>query len=136
MKDKKKNILLFDGVCNLCNGAVQFILKRDKKKIFQFASLQSEAGERLLRQYGLSTTAFHSLVLIQDDHVFLKSTAVLKIAKQLGGFCKLWYAFIIIPRFIRDFIYDLVARSRYRIFGKRDRCMIPTADVSDRFISA
>jgi predicted DCC family thiol-disulfide oxidoreductase YuxK len=130
----KKNILLFDGVCNLCNGAVQFIIKRDRKNLLQFASLQSDAGQKLLGKFGLPAAEFHSLILIQGDHYFMKSAAVLKIARQLGSVWKVFYAFIIVPRPVRDFFYDMVARSRYRVFGKRDECMVPTPDLVDKFL--
>ena len=129
-----RHILLFDGVCNLCNSSVQFIIKRDNKKIFSFASLQSDTGQKLLKDFNLTGTGIYSIVYINDDKCYIKSTAVLHILKGLGGFWKLLFVFIIIPRFIRDFYYDLNAKSRYKLFGKRDSCMIPTPDIRSRFL--
>lgn len=134
MNESKKNILLFDGICNLCNGLVLFIIKRDKHARIKFASLQSEKGQELLNQVGLDNHELKSLVLVIDDKYYLKSTAVFKLLKELGGFWKAFYIFIFIPRPIRDFLYDLIARSRYKIFGKREVCMVPTPDLLDRFL--
>ena len=134
MNNSDQNILLFDGVCNLCNGLVLFIIKRDKDGEFKFASLQSDNGEQLLNRFGLSTNKLTSLVLITGDKYFLKSTAVLKLLKELGGIWKTFYIFIIIPRPVRDFIYDLIAGSRYKIFGKRYECMVPTPELQNRFL--
>lgn len=130
----KEPIVLFDGVCNLCNGAVQFIIKRDKEKKFRFASLQSESGQKFLNQYGLPTASFNSFVLIVGDRYFIKSTAVLNVLKELGGISKMFYAFIILPKPLRDFVYDLIAKSRYQLFGKNDSCMVPTPDLRQRFL--
>ena len=134
MDDKMENIVLFDGICNLCNGLVLFIIRRDPKGRFKFASLQSESGQERLKQFGLPVIKFESLVLIKSDRYYLKSTGVLKMLRELGGAWKLFYVFIIVPRFIRDFIYDLIAKSRYKIFGKRDECMIPTPELEGRFL--
>ena len=129
-----ENIVLFDGVCNLCNGLVLFIIKKDPAGKFKFASLQSEIGQQWLRHFGLVKNEFESFVFIQDEKYYLKSTAALKMLKQLGGVWKVLYVFILVPRPIRDFFYDLIARSRYRIFGKRDICMIPTPELRQRFL--
>jgi predicted DCC family thiol-disulfide oxidoreductase YuxK len=134
MSDQEEYILLFDGVCNLCNGFVQFMIKRDPKRKFKFASLQSDSAQRLLDRFGLPKDDFDSFVLIKGDKYFLKSTAVLYVLKELGGVWRLFYGFIILPRSFRDFIYDGVAKSRYRIFGKRNQCMIPTPDLQSRFL--
>ena len=135
MIDKPKNIIHFDGVCNLCNGAVQFIIKRDPEKKFKFASLQSQAGQSLLKEHRLSTTDLNTIVYIKDAQHFTKSTAGLQVLKQLGGVYKLFYFFIIIPKPIRDFFYRLISKSRYSLFGKRDQCMIPSPETKDRFIA-
>ena len=127
-------VVLFDGVCNLCNGAVNFIIDRDKQQQFRFASLQSEAGEKLLKQYALPNIYLRSLVLVERQKVFTKSTAALKIARRLDGLWPLCYIFIIFPPVIRDFFYDIVGRNRYRFFGKSDGCRYPTAADRDRFI--
>ncbi|MFN2440244.1 MAG: thiol-disulfide oxidoreductase DCC family protein [Chitinophagaceae bacterium] len=126
--------MLFDGVCNLCNRVVQFTIKRDPKGKFKFASLQSEAGQALLKKFGLRTDDFDSFVYIEDDKYFLKSSAGLHVLKELGGFWKLFYGLIIFPRPLRDFIYNIIAKTRYKIFGKRDVCMVPTPDMQERFL--
>ncbi len=133
MNDQAEYILLFDGVCNLCNGFVQFMIKRDPKRKFTFASLQSESAQKLLARFGLPKDDFDSFVLIKGDKYFLKSTAALTVLKELGGFWSLFYVFIVLPRRFRDFIYNTVAKSRYRIFGKRNECMMPTPELQSRF---
>lgn len=117
-------IVLFDGICNLCNGAVKFIMKHDRQKIFSFAPLQSEKGKALMRKYGLPEDKSDTIIYLRDDEHYELSTAVLKILKDLGGIWKPFYAFIIIPPFIRDFFYRMIARIRYRVFGKTDQCVI------------
>ena len=134
MSEKIKGILLFDGVCNLCNGMVQFIIKRDTGGKFKFASLQSVAGQEILKKLGLSVDAFESFVYVKAGKYELKSNAALHVLKDLGGAWKMLYGFKIIPRPVRDFFYDLVAKSRYSIFGKRDSCMVPTSSLAERFL--
>lgn len=134
MIDQPKNILLFDGVCNLCNGAVQFIIKRDPKRKFKFASLQSQAGQSFLKEHNLSTSELNTFVYLKNEQHFTKSTAVLHVLKDLGGLYKFFYSFIIIPKPIRDFFYRLISKSRYSLFGKKDQCMIPSPETNDRFI--
>ena len=130
-----KSIILFDGVCNLCNNAVQFVIKHDYSDKFVFAALQSAIGQKLLQQYNLPQTGFDSFVLLQNGKVFLKSTAALQIAKQLSGPVKLLYGFIIVPSFIRNTVYTVVAKNRYKWFGKKDSCMIPTASLKAKFLN-
>lgn len=134
MSNKQTNILLFDGVCNLCNSIVRFTIKRDPKGKFKFASLQSESGQALLKQFGLPINDFDSFVFISNDQYFLKSSAGLHVLKELGGLWKLFYAFIIFPRPLRDFVYNIIAKTRYKIFGKRDICMVPTPTLMERFL--
>jgi len=129
------HILLFDGICNLCNGVVKFIIRKDKKKKFKFAALQSDRGKEQLKKFNLATSDFESFVYIQGDKYYLQSTAVLHIFKELGGAWKLLFVFIIVPEFIRNFFYSIVAKTRYRIFGKRDSCMVPTEDIMNRFLT-
>jgi predicted DCC family thiol-disulfide oxidoreductase YuxK len=116
--------VLFDGNCNLCNGLVSFIKKRDTRNRFHFVSLQSEEGKGVLLTSGLPENDSDTAVYIKDGRTFLRSSAVLHILKDLGGTLKLLYIFIIIPPIIRDFIYRLIAHNRYRLFGKRDACQI------------
>jgi predicted DCC family thiol-disulfide oxidoreductase YuxK len=127
-------IVLFDGVCNLCSSVVRFTILRDPDGIFRFASLQSEAGRFFLNKFGLSTGDFDSFVLIEGDKFFLRSTAVLCLCKKLNGLWPLLYLLIIIPRPIRDFVYNIVAENRYRWFGKKEECLIPSADIRNRFL--
>jgi predicted DCC family thiol-disulfide oxidoreductase YuxK len=126
-----KYIILFDGVCNLCNGAVQFVIKHDKKKKFLFGSLQGRAGQAYLRSFNLDFTSF---VLVEEDKAYTRSTAALRTAKHLGGVWKFMYVFIIVPRFIRDAIYNWIAKNRYKWFGKKDACMVPTQELRARFL--
>jgi predicted DCC family thiol-disulfide oxidoreductase YuxK len=128
------NIVLFDGVCNLCNGLVRFIIKRDRTGKFKFASLQSEIGQQCLKRFGLAKNEFESFILIRGDQYYLKSAAALKMLRELSSIWKAFYVFIIIPRPVRDFLYDLVAKSRYKIFGKKDVCMVPTPELKERFL--
>ena len=126
--------LLFDGVCNLCNGSVQFILKRDTQGRFRFASLQSEAGRRLMTGHGLDPDALSSVVLIEDGRAYQESTAALRIARHLPGAWKLLRVLTIIPRPLRDAAYRLIARNRYRWFGKTETCWLPTPELRARFL--
>jgi len=135
VSSSQTHILLFDGVCNLCNRVVQFVIKRDTKATIKFASLQSDAGQVLLKKVGLPTDNFTSIVLIINNNHYLKSTAGLRVLKKLGGVWKLLYVFIFLPKPLRDFIYDLIAKNRYQMFGKRDVCMLPTDDLKQRFLS-
>ena len=128
------SIILFDGVCNLCNASVKFIIKHDPGKRFQFAAIQSEIAKEMLKGRNHSITNPESLILIENYQMHQRSTAVLKIARNLNGLFRVFYVFIIIPRPIRDFFYDLIARNRYHIFGKKDRCMIPEQDIENRFV--
>ncbi len=129
----EKSIILFDGVCNLCSGAVQFILKRDRKKKFVFASLQSEVGKALLLKYKVNTRV-ETIILLQSEKWFSQSEAALEIARNLSGGWPLLYAFKIVPRFVRDGIYDWISLNRYRFFGKKDACMIPSPEWKNRFL--
>ncbi|HEX8331282.1 MAG TPA: thiol-disulfide oxidoreductase DCC family protein [Segetibacter sp.] len=127
-------IVLFDGVCNLCSSSVQYIIKRDKKNIFRFASLQSDVGQKLLAKYNLPTTELDSFVLVQNGRVYKRSTGALMVAKQLGGASKLLYGFIIIPAFIRDAVYTFIGNNRYKWFGKKEACWIPTPELRSKFL--
>jgi len=126
-------IVLFDGVCNFCNGAVNFIIRHDPGKKFRFAPLQSEFGEQMQAKFGIGVDV-DSIVLIEGDKAYLHSTAGLRVAKTLGGIWSLGYALIIVPRPIRDWFYKLFARYRYRLFGKTEACMLLTPDVRERFL--
>lgn len=127
-------VLLFDGVCNLCNGTVQFVIKRDPRAKFRFAALQSKAGQALLKKFQLPQDDYDSFVFVEGEQFYLRSTAGLKVLKGLNGLWPLLYGFIIIPRPIRDFFYRWIAKNRYRWFGKKEQCMIPTPDLQKRFL--
>jgi predicted DCC family thiol-disulfide oxidoreductase YuxK len=127
-------IILFDGVCNLCNGLVQFIIKIDKKEVFKFSSLQSEFGQKILLENNLDTKDLNSFIFLDQDKVYHKSTAALKMYKSIGSYWQLLYIFIIVPRPIRDWIYSLIAKNRYKWFGKQESCWIPTPELKSRFI--
>ena len=127
-------VILFDGVCNLCNGIVQFIIRRDKFNHFHFASLQSSFGEEVTKHFKLPAPQYETIVLYDRDMVYFKSDAVIRVLTQLPGAWKLSAAFKIVPKFIRDYLYDRIAKSRYRVFGKRDHCMIPTAEQKEKFV--
>lgn len=131
----KKQILLFDGVCNLCDTTVQFVLQRDKKEIFLFAPLQSPIAKKLLVAEPNYITGLYSIVLIKNGVIFDESTAVLYLVKELAGaWPLLYYLFIWWPKPIRDALYRFVAKRRYRWFGKRDFCRIPDKAYQDRFL--
>lgn len=127
-------VILFDGVCNLCNSAVQFILKRDKRAKFLLGSLQSESGQALLIKHDLPIDDYASFVYIKEGKVYTKSSGALHVLKDLGGLWKLFFVFILIPMPIRDYAYSLIANNRYRIFGKKNECIIPSDGVKSRFL--
>ncbi|WP_221566947.1 thiol-disulfide oxidoreductase DCC family protein [Alkalihalobacillus sp. TS-13] len=126
-------VLLFDGECNLCNGIVQVVIKRDPKVQFKFAALQSETGQRLLEEYNLPHT-FDSFILIEDGKAYQKSSAALRVTRHLNGAWRIFTVFKIIPTPVRDVVYNFIARNRYKWFGKRESCMIPTPDIKSRFL--
>lgn len=134
LPDNKK-IILYDGVCNLCNSSVQFIIKHDKKDVFRFVALQSELGQNILRHIGIDIKNIDSIVLYQPGIAYYyKSNAALEIAKNLGGLFNLGIIFRIIPLSIGNLIYDFVARNRYKWFGKNQTCLIPTAEQTKKFL--
>lgn len=130
----KHPILLFDGVCNLCNASVQFVLKRDRQGQFRFASLQSEAAQELLRQFPEAPAGINTVVLIENGQLYTKSDAALRAAKRLPGLWPVLYGFILLPRPLRNLAYDWIARNRYRWFGKEDQCMLPRPEWKERFL--
>ena len=127
-------VILFDGVCNFCNYWVNFAIKRDKKKKLRFAPLQGEAAKKLLNQFGLDTSTFSSVILIDHGKAYTQSSAAFRICKYLDGGWRLVYGLMIIPKFIRDFLYNIIARNRYKWFGKRKECMVPTPEMIERFL--
>ena len=133
MKDHP--VVMFDGVCNYCNAMVNFVIREDKQKVFQFAALQSDKGQELLKQYNLPQQNFNSFVLIDNGKAFTSSTAGLKVINKLPWYWRWGQIFWIVPAFIRDGVYNIIAKNRYKWFGKKEVCMIPTPDVRNRFLS-
>jgi len=129
-----KHIILFDGVCNLCSNSVQFILKRDKKNQFLFGSLQGKTGQEYLAKFNLPADSFNSFILVENDNLYTRSTAALRMLKHLGGAWQLMYAFVIVPKFIRDGVYNFIARNRYKWFGKKEECWVPTPALKAKFL--
>lgn len=132
---KGKSIILFDGICNLCNSSVNFIIKNDKKEQFLFASLQSDAAKEILLQYQVKKIKFDSILLIENGEIFEKSRAALRISRNLDGAYRFIYFLKIIPKFFTDWIYDIIAKNRYTWFGKKEFCMMPSSQVQNRFLS-
>jgi predicted DCC family thiol-disulfide oxidoreductase YuxK len=135
LPDSKK-LVIFDGVCNLCNNSVQFIIKHDKKDLFMFAALQSRAGQEIIKSFYIDSQATDSVLLYsKKDGLSQKSTAALKIAWHLGFPQNLFTVFFIVPTSIRNWVYDVVARNRYQWFGKSDNCMVPTPNLQSKFLN-
>jgi len=131
----QQSIILFDGICNLCNGAVQFVIKHDKKNQFLFASLQSDEGKKILSEFNFSCNEMNSFILMENGTIYIRSTAALRVAKKLDGLWRLLYGFMIVPKFIRDCVYNFIAKNRYKWFGKKDECMIPTQELKAKFLN-
>lgn len=129
----RESVILFDGVCNLCNWFVRFVISRDKKNRFVFASLQSVEAKELLTDFD-SSNDLKTVVLIEKDVIYTRSTAALRICRKLSGAWPILYGFIIIPIFIRNAVYSFIARNRYHWFGKKDHCMIPTPELQKKFL--
>ena len=127
-------VVLFDGVCNLCNSSVQFLIRRDKHERLRFASLQSEFGQETLKKFNLPEKEFNSFVFLENEKIYLRSAAALRIAYYLGGCWRIFQIFWIVPPFIRNAIYDLIARNRYKWFGKKTECMMPSPELKKRFL--
>jgi len=134
MVEENKKIILFDGVCNLCNNAVTFVIKRDRKDIFRYAAIQSDIGQKLITNAKINPETIDSIFLISNGKCYYKSNAALRIAKHLSGAYPLLFAFLIVPKFIRNWVYDFIAKNRYKWFGKKESCMIPTPALKSLFI--
>lgn len=127
-------VIFFDGVCNLCNHSVQFIIKRDAKDTFRFAALQSAHATEILAASDFDSEQLSTIILLEGGKVYRRSTAALRIARRLSGLWPLLYGFIIVPAFIRDFCYELIAKNRYRIWGQSDSCMVPSTALKQKFL--
>lgn len=128
-------VVLFDGVCHWCSFWVQFLIKRDRRRVFRFAALQSDAGRRLLKDVGLPQDLLTTMVLVDGERHYLKSSAVLHVTQKMDGLWPLLFGLIVIPPFIRDFCYDLVGRNRYHLMGRREACLLRPADTEDLFLT-
>lgn len=131
---EKYDIVMFDGVCNLCNDAVDFIIVRDKKDKFKFGALQDETSKEILEEFDVKEDYLDSIILIRKDKIYYKSRAALEISRNLSGLWPLAYALIVIPSFIRDPIYDWIAKNRYKWFGKRETCRFPSDEERAKFL--
>ncbi|WP_236630999.1 thiol-disulfide oxidoreductase DCC family protein [Zobellia sp. OII3] len=133
--ENSKQIILFDGVCNLCNGAVQFVIKRDTLDVFRYAPLQSELGKKLIAERNIDSDSIDSIILIDPGVAYyIKSDAALEIGKQLRGYKTLSSILLWIPRSLRDIVYDFIARNRYKWYGKKEHCMVPTPELRAKFL--
>lgn len=132
---KDKKIILFDGVCNLCDATVQFIIKRDSKDIFRFVAIQSELGQQIVNHIGIDTSKTDSIILYEPGHAYYyKAEAAIKIAKKLGGIFVLMGIFSILPKWLSNRVYDYIAKNRYKWYGKKEACMIPTPQMRAKFL--
>lgn len=127
-------VILFDGVCNLCSSSVQFVIQHDPKKQFRFASLQSAFGQKVLQDFGLPANELNSFILLEEGNIYTKSTGALRLTRKLNGLWPMLYAFIIVPPFIRNAVYSFVANNRYKWFGKKDACWLPTPELRKLFL--
>ncbi|KJD33002.1 thiol-disulfide oxidoreductase [Tamlana nanhaiensis] len=131
-----KKLILFDGVCNLCDSSVQYIIKHDKNDVFRFAALQSDLGKQIINQFNIDTQKTDSILLYTPNKgIVYKSTAALKIAFYLGFPNHLMAIFLIVPAFIRNWVYDFIAKNRYKWYGKKEACMIPTPELKNKFLN-
>ena len=130
-----KNIIIFDGICNFCNKSVNFIIKRDPRLHFVFSPIQSNVAKEIMDKYHLHSDDIDSIILIKDDIYFTKSDAVLEIVRDLSGYWYLLKVFKIVPKCMRNYIYDFISKNRYKFFGKKDSCIIPTEKLKNRFLS-
>lgn len=129
-----KSVILFDGVCNLCNASVDFVIKRDKKDRFRVGALQSQEGKKLLSRFDASPEYLDSLVLIENDKIYFRSTAALRIARKLPGLWPLLYGLSVFPSFVRDGVYNWIGKNRYQWFGKKNTCRLPTSAEKAKFL--
>jgi len=130
----KKQIILFDGVCNFCNFWVNFVLEKDKKNVFRFAALQSEKARELSSRLNIDISNLDTFVLIVGEKFYIKSTAALMVCKKLDSYLKILFPLIILPAFFRDFVYDIIAKNRYKLFGRKESCRIPTQAEKEKFL--
>jgi len=131
----ESNLIIFDGVCNLCNASVNFIIRRDKRKRFAFSPMQSQFAQKTMSDYNIPGLANDTFILIKNNKIYLRSDAALEIARNLDAMWKIFFGLKIVPKIIRDSLYNQIARNRYKLFGRRRECMLPTKELMDRFIT-
>ena len=132
---KNKKLILFDGVCNLCDASVQYIITIDQNDLFRYAALQSDIGQKVIEEFSINTDKTDSVLLYSEENgISYKSTAALKIASKLGFPVNLMSVFLVVPTFIRNWVYDYIAKNRYKWYGKKDECMIPTPELKSKFL--
>lgn len=130
----KQSIIIFDGVCNFCNKSINFIIKRDQKSNFLFTPIQNESAQELMKKHNINNKSIDTLILIKGEKCFLRSDAVFEIIKELSGYWYLFGVFRIVPLSMRDYCYNFISNNRYKFFGKKDSCMIPTTELQKRFL--
>ncbi|RZL27654.1 MAG: DUF393 domain-containing protein [Pedobacter sp.] len=128
-----QSVIFFDGVCNLCNASVQFAIEHDAKNTFKFTAFQGDYAKKVLPEFDVDTNKINSILLVENNKLYTKSSAALRIAKKLNGLLPLLYAFIIVPKFIRDGVYDIIAKNRYKWWGKQESCWVPTPELKSKF---
>lgn len=126
-------VIFFDGVCNLCNASVQFVIKHDKKNYFRFSALQGKYAEKFLPKFNVKPEELVSILLLEQGRLYTKSSSALRVVKRLNGLWPLLYVFIIVPKFIRDWVYDIVAKNRYKWWGRQESCWVPTPELKEKF---
>lgn len=131
-----RQIIIFDGICNLCNTGVKFIIRRDTEEVFCFASMQSDISQKLIQKYLKSEFSFDTFLLIKNGICYERSDAMIEVFRDLPGFWCLHKILALIPKQIRDYLYNIVAKHRYKVFGKQDQCMVPSQNISNRFIES
>ncbi|WP_316738108.1 thiol-disulfide oxidoreductase DCC family protein [Pedobacter aquatilis] len=126
-------VIFFDGVCNLCNASVQFVIEHDKENYFKYSALQGNFAKEILPKFNINPSHLNSILLVENGKLYTKSSAALRVAKKLNGFLPLLYVFIIVPKFIRDWVYDIIAKNRYKWWGKQESCWVPTPELKSKF---
>ncbi|MDQ0638080.1 putative DCC family thiol-disulfide oxidoreductase YuxK [Pedobacter sp. W3I1] len=128
-------VIFFDGVCNLCNASVQFVIAHDRKDQFKFTALQGDYAREVLPKFNADSEKLNTILLLKDGKIYTKSSAALRVARKLNGLIPLLYAFLLVPKFIRDWVYDIIAKNRYQWWGKQESCWVPTPELKSKFIA-
>lgn len=132
---KAQPVIFFDGICNLCNASVQFVIANDKNNRFKFSALQGEYAKEVLPKFTIDSSKLNSILLIENGTLYSKSSAALRVAKKLDGLLPCLYVFIIVPKFFRDWVYDIIAKNRYKWWGKQASCWVPSPELKNKFLN-